>query len=135
MSADIPFIGKGWSFPPEFTKGSTGIKIVTGQQDIEQSLYILLSTRLGERFMLPDFGCDLNILLFEPIDEDLQKRLDDMIRGAILLYESRITVNDIVFDHRMEDGVVNIDIQYTIRTTNTRTNIVYPFYLHEGTNL
>ena len=135
MSADIPFIGKGWSFPPEFTKGNTGIKIVTGQEDIEQSLYILLSTRLGERFMLPDFGADLNILLFEPIDEDLQKRLDDMIRGAILLYESRINVDDIVFDHIMEEGIVNIDIQYTIRTTNTRTNIVYPFYLHEGTNL
>ncbi|HAN77009.1 MAG TPA: hypothetical protein DCQ31_04150 [Bacteroidales bacterium] len=135
MSADIPFIGKGWSFPPEFTKGSTGIKIVTGQEDIEQSLYILLSTRIGERFMLPNFGCDLSILLFESMDEGLQKRLEDMIRGAILLYETRINVEKIVFDYRVDDGLVNIDIQYIIRTTNTRTNIVYPYYLNEGTNL
>lgn len=135
MSAEIPFIGRGWSFPPEFTKGSTGIRIVSGQEDIEQSLYILLSTRVGERFMLPEFGCDLSILLFEPIDLALQNRVSEMIRNAILLYESRITVADIVFEHQVENGLLLIDIQYTIRTTNTRTNMVYPFYLNEGTNL
>ena len=123
---NIPFIGTGWSFPPQFPLGN--IKMVSGADDISESLVILLSTRPGER-------CDLDIMLFEPMDLDLQKRIEDMIRKAILLFESRITTNDIVFDYDRNKGIVNIDIQYTIRTTNTRTNIVYPFYLTEGTNL
>lgn len=133
MNTNIPFIGTGWSFPPEF--GKNGVKMSSGAIDIEESLFILLSTKMGERFMNPDFGCDLSIMLFEPIDIDLEKRISDMIKKAILLYESRISVEDIVFDYQQEKGVVFIDIQYTIRTTNTRTNMVYPYYLTEGTNI
>lgn len=130
---NIPFIGTGWSFPPEFAMGS--LKMSSGAIDIQESLFILLSTKPGERFLHPEFGCDLDVLLFEPIDLDLEQRLEAMIRKAILLFEARITVDNIVFDFQRENGVVNIDVQYTIRTTNTRTNIVYPFYLTEGTNI
>ncbi len=131
---NIPFIGTGWSFPPEFGKG-TGVATSTGAKDIEESLYVLLSTKEGERLFVPDFGCDMTTLLFEPLDLDLEKRIEDLMRKAILLYETRISVEDIVFDYDRERGVIRIDIQYIIRTTNTRTNIVYPFYLTEGTNL
>ena len=132
---NIPFLGTGWAFPPQFNKGKEGISLSSGAKDIEESLFILLSTKKGERFMTPDFGCDLHIMLFEPIDINIEKRIEADIRSAILLYESRITVDNIEFDLRRIEGIIYIDIQYTIRTTNTRTNMVYPFYLTEGTNL
>lgn len=132
---DIPFLGRGWGFPPEFRKGKLGVRMVSGAEDIKESLFILLSTKLGERFMTPDFGCDLDSLLFEPIDLDLEQKLEDEIKRAILLYETRINVEEIHFTPQPEEGIIHINVEYTIRTTNTRTNIVFPFYLTEGTNL
>jgi len=132
---NIPFLGTGWSFPPEFGKGKNSIKMSSGAEDIKESLFILLSTKLGERFMTPDFGCDMDIFLFEPLDLDLEQKIEDEIRRAILLYETRISVDGIGFDPDREAGALLINVDYTIRTTNTRTNIVFPFYLKEGTNL
>ena len=131
---NIPFLGTGWAFPPEFNK-SIGVELSSGAKDIQESLFILLSTKTGERFMTPNFGCDIDELLFEPIDINLLKKIEDEIRRAILLYETRITLEEINFDLRKTEGIIYIDIQFIIRTTNTRTNIVYPFYLTEGTNL
>ncbi len=132
---NIPFVGKGWSFPPEFQKAKFGVKMVTGAEDIEQSLNILLSTRLGERFLHPDFGCDLSALLFEPIDLTLKTTIEDTIRNAIILYEPRIDLEEVVFTENVDEGALFINLIYLVRTTNTRTNIVYPFYLQEGSNL
>jgi len=132
---NIPFLGTGWGFPPEFNKGKENLRMSSGAQDIQESLFILLSTKYGERFMTPNFGCDLDSMLFEPMNLSLEQRLDDEIRRSILLYETRINVEQIVFTKEEESGVIYINIEYTIRTTNTRTNIVYPFYLTEGTNL
>ena len=132
---DIPFLGTGWAFPPKFSKGKIGLSMSSGAKDIQESLFILLSTKTGERFMTPNFGCDLDEMLFEPMNLDLEKRIENEIKRAILLYESRITLEVINFKHNLVKGIIYIDIQYIIRTTNTRTNIVYPFYLNEGTNL
>lgn len=85
--------------------------------------------------MTPNFGCDLDSMLFEPMNLSLEQRLNDEIRRSILLYETRINVEQIVFTKNEDSGIIYINIEYTIRTTNTRTNIVYPFYLTEGTNL
>lgn len=132
---DIPFLGTGWGFPPEFRKGKENIRMASGAEDIRESLFILLSTKYGERFMTPNFGCDLDSLLFESMSLGLEQRLEDEIRRSILMYETRINVEQIVFQYETNEGIIYIDIQYTIRTTNTRTNIVFPFYLTEGTNL
>jgi len=70
------FLGTGWSFPPTFTKGGADLIIVSGPEDIHQSLQILLSTQLGERVMREDFGCDLNVLLFEEVDQSLVQHSD-----------------------------------------------------------
>ncbi len=131
----IPFLGTGWSFPPEFKKGRQGIKMSSGAVDIQESLFILLSTKYGERFMTPNFGCDIDSVLFEPINLDTEQKLEDEIRRSILMYETRIFVEYITFNNDDLEGIVYINIEYIIRTTNTRTNIVYPFYLTEGTNL
>ena len=110
--------------------------MTTGQEDIDRSLEILLSTALGERVMLPEYGSNMEDLLFEPIDTGLQTLIFDRINTAILYYEPRIEVEDIILDaDRATEGMLIITIAYRIRATNSRFNFVYPFYLTEGTQV
>ena len=136
MSNNSAFLGKGWSFPPTFDKDSRSVVMTSGKEDIDRSLEILLSTRLGERVMLPEYGCDLSVLLFQSVDSVLIAFVKDLVETAILLYEPRIDAKrvDILTD-RLLEGVLLIEIDYVIRTTNSRANFVYPFYQKEGTNL
>lgn len=109
--------------------------MVASEKDIEQSLEILLSTRPGERVMQPDFGCNLDVLLFESVTTTLLTYVKDMVRKSILFHEARIDVNDIKIDVEEElKGVLLIKVAYTIRSTNSRFNFVYPFYLEEASN-
>lgn len=130
------FLGRGWSFPPEFNRESKAVKMLEDEEDIRSSLQILLSTRLGERIMVPGYGCNLDELLFSPLNLTLKTYVIDLIRTAILYYEPRIDVNKIDIDPADElNGVLLINIDYTIRATNSRMNIVYPFYKEEGNEL
>jgi hypothetical protein len=134
MATNSDFLGTGWGFPPEFDNNTTGVVMVSDDTDIRQSLLLLLNTRQGERVMLPDFGCNLNEFLFQAMDASTVRFMQDMITNAILKYESRIDVNDLMIDTSdIVDGYVLIDLAYTVRTTNNRNNIVFPFYLNEGT--
>jgi hypothetical protein len=138
MSVDKSFLGTGWSFPPEFSKRGA-VKCVTAEQDIHESLNILLSTNPGERVMQPTYGCGLKSQIFDVIDESSSAVMVDLIKRAILFFEPRIKVELITVDSdNSEDllnGFVKINIAYIIRATNNRYNIVYPFYFTEGTNV
>ncbi len=130
------FIGTGWSFPPQFEAGSATLELTSDQLDIQRSLEILLSTRKGERVMQPDYGCNLDEMVFEPMTTTFKTYIREMIRTSILYYEARIDLNSVaVDDSREAEGVITIIIDYTIRTTNSRFNFVYPFYKKEGTEL
>lgn len=130
------FLGTGWSFPPKFSKQKRGVSLVSNELDIKESLQVLLSTELGERVMRPDYGCDLHYLLFEKLDATTRTYVGDLIRRSILLYESRIDIESIDFAPAIgDDNVIDIMIEFTVRTTNSRSNYVYPFYKIEGTNL
>lgn len=134
MPADQSFLGTGWSFPPAFTAGGAAVDMVSGAEDIHQSLQILLSTRLGERVMQDDFGCDLFSLLFEEIDQDLINSLSSIISDAILYHEPRIKLDKLdISEDVTRQGLLLIGIEYTIRNTNSRFNMVYPFYINEAT--
>lgn len=110
--------------------------MTSGQEDIDRSLEILLSTALGERVMLPDYGSNMEEMLFEPIDTGLQTLIFDRIKTAILYYEPRIEVEDLVLDtDRAAEGMLIITIAYRVRATNSRFNYVYPFYLTEGSQI
>lgn len=127
------FLGRGWSFPPEFKKGTKSVKLLENEEDIKSSLEILLSTRLGERIMVPDYGCNLDELLFKPLNLTLKTYVIDLIKRAILYHEPRIDVNKIAIDPINElEGELLINIEYTIRSTNSRKNMVFPFYKTEG---
>ncbi len=129
------FLGRGWSFPPVFTRGDHGVKMVDEEEDIRQSLIILLSTIKGERIMQPDYGANMEDLLFEPLNVSFAKRMSDNIQRAILFFEPRIKTEDINFNQDYENGLVEIRIEYLVISTNNRRNIVYPYYMNEGTDI
>lgn len=129
------FLGTGWSFPPQFVKGENSVKMVSEEEDIQQSLFILLNTSCGERFLHPRFGCNLHDYLFETLDTGLKTYIEDLIRTAILNYESRITFLSADIVEIPKKNLLEITIEYIIRATNTRNNFVFPFYLSEGTEL
>jgi len=127
------FLGTGWSFPPEFTKDPCLVKMVSDEEDIDQSLKILLSTRHGERRMQPEYGCNLDILLFEPINTTLLTLVKDLIEKAILYHEPRVDLKKLeIKTDRVTEGLLMIEGEYVIRSTNSRYNLVYPYYLKES---
>jgi uncharacterized protein len=132
---DIEFLGKGWSFPPRFDKVHSSLEISTGDTDIRESLAILLGTVPGERFLHPDYGCDLSDLAFESLTVTLKGDLTDKIQMAITLFESRIKLENVNFETNVAEGIIFIHLTYEIRATNSRTNMVYPYYFKEGTDL
>jgi phage baseplate assembly protein W len=130
------FLGTGWNFPPSFSERGKQVQLVSDQEDIEQSIKIILSTIPGERLMRPEFGCDINSFVFEKQDSAFENGINHIIGNALLNYEPRINFNDaIVLERNNLDGVIHIEISFTIIITNTRHNMVFPFYLLEGTNL
>lgn len=129
------FLGQGWSFPPAFSKAGNTLELVKAEEDIKQSLHIILSTSLGERVMRSDFGANLKDQVFEPMDAAFQPFVTSIIRRAIVLYEPRITLDSVDVEVTPEEGRIVLTINFTIVSNNTRSNIVYPYYLTEGTNV
>lgn len=130
------FLGRGWSFPPTFSQELQGVEMVTREADITSSLEVLLTTALGERIMLPDYGCNMDELIFEALDATTKALIADKIETAILYFESRIELENVFLDDsRGLEGVILIEITYRIRATNSRFNFVFPFYKQEGTDI
>lgn len=128
------FLGKGWSFPPEFNKAAKGVEMLKDEDDIESSLEILLSTRIGERVMQPKYGCALDELSFEPLTTTMKTYIKDLVETAILYYEPRIDVDKINLKEDNNRGLILISLDYRVRSTNSRQNMVYPFYKNEGSD-
>ncbi|WP_405205930.1 GPW/gp25 family protein [Aquimarina sp. LLG6339-5] len=130
------FLGTGWGFPPEFNKTTKHVLMTSNEEDIKKSLEILLTTRLGERIMVPNYGCNLDELLFKPLDRTLKTFVIELIKTAILYHEPRIDVIKIDISETDElEGKLLVKIEYLIRSTNSRRNVVFPFYKEEGTNI
>lgn len=130
------FLGTGWSFPPSFNQERGETEMLSDKEDIQSSLHILLTTRLGERVMQPTYGCNLDELVFESLSSTFKSFIKDLIKTAILYHEPRIKLNSIELDDsRDREGIILIVIDYTIRTTNTRFNYVFPYYKNEGTDI
>ncbi|HEV8283018.1 MAG TPA: GPW/gp25 family protein [Chitinophagaceae bacterium] len=133
MNIEKSFLGTGWPFPPAFDNTTGSVIMVSNEEDIAQSLQILMSTRPGERVMLPQYGCNLDVFLFEPITTTLTAYVKELIQTAILYYEPRINLDLITINtDRVNEGVILIGLEYTILATNSRFNMVYPFYLNEA---
>ena len=130
------FLGTGWNFPPSFDIRAKGVKMVSDIEDINSSLEILLSTRLGERIMLPKYGCNLDDLVFESMDTAMETFVSELIRTAILYHEARIDLESVEYiKDNQNEGILLIHIHYKVRATNSRSNFVFPFYKEEGSNI
>ena len=137
MAQASAFLGRGWSFPPAFDKAmAPGAEMVEGVADIEQSIRLILGTTPGERTMLPKFGCALSGFLFRKVDLSTETMIRDAVSFALLHYEPRIIVNAIrVSGAQANEGQIDLAIDYTVRATNSRANLVYPYCKAEGTLL
>lgn len=130
------FLGTGWSFPPTFSKPLAGTVMVSAEEDIQQSLHVLMTTIPGERPMNTDYGCPVTQFLFDGMDNSTMNKLRDVIEKSILYFEPRIVLNSVDVDTSSYlDGKLFVSLDYTIRTTNSRNNMVFPYYLNEGTLL
>jgi phage baseplate assembly protein W len=136
METEQDFLGIGWSFPPEFKESTKAVTMLSNESDIKSSLEILLSTKIGERIMQPKYGCNMDELLFNPLNRTLKTFVSELIRTAILYHEPRIDVEkiDITKGDNLS-GELLVLIDFKVRATNSRINMVYPFYKQEGTNL
>jgi len=136
MENEQTFLGIGWSFPPEFKEKTKAVTMLTDEEDIKSSLEILLSTKIGERIMQPKYGCNMDELLFSPLNQTLKTFVSDLIKTAILYHEPRIDVEKIDITKGDElSGELLVLIDFSVRATNSRINMVYPFYKLEGTDL
>jgi len=137
MSTDLDrppsFLGTGWAFPPRFGPGGGELAMVGGTADIEQSLAVLFATRPGERPMQEGYGCALDDLLFEEMDHALVNRLNSLIHDAVLYHEPRIEPLAVqVEPDPAQDGRLLVLFSYRVLETNSRYNMVFPFYLNEA---
>jgi phage baseplate assembly protein W len=126
------FLGVGLSFP--LSSDARGqVAMVAYEEDIRQSLQIILATNYGERAMRPEFGAGLRDFVFEPADISTMHRLQKRVQEALIDWEPRIAVNSVyVTLDRGTRSTLLISIAYTVRATNNVANLVYPFYLIEG---
>lgn len=128
------FLGTGWGFPPTFDDAKRGVRMVSDEEDIAESLRILFNTRLGERVLRPDYGAALIDQVFEPMGHAIPTYLEDIIRTAIVYHEPRIKLDLVRVTPEPLEGRLLITLDYTIRSTNSRFNMVYPFYVTEASS-
>ena len=132
----LSFLGTGWAFPPTFNIMTGETEMVSDFVDISQSLQILFAVTPGERVTQLRYGCDLFNMLFEPISSSLEYNVKELVTTAIDEFEPRVDILEVNTDiSNYIDGLVKIEIVYRVRATNTRHNIVFPFYKNEGTSL
>lgn len=135
MDRKIKFLGQGWGFPPSFDRKNARVNMVSGREDIEQSIEILLGTIKGERVLRPDYGSNMDEMVFAFFDESMKTYLKNAVETALLYHEPRIEPQRIEIDDRdIHEGRINIEIEYKISATNSRFNMVYPFYINEATD-
>ena len=122
-------IGSGLAFPLQVDRRG-GIALARDEQDIDQAIQLILGTAPGERPMRPEFGCGVHDFVFDTIDAGTVGRMEEAIRSALSRWEPRIEVRSVDFDvSHAVNGVLTIDIGFTVRATNTDRNLVYPFYV------
>ncbi|KRA29544.1 GPW/gp25 family protein [Nocardioides sp. CPCC 206347] len=123
------FVGSGWSFPLR-TDPTGRVALVSGRREIEESIRLILMTAPGERPMRPEFGCAVHDYVFAPADAATAGDIAYAVRVSLNRWEPRVDVEDVAvrFD-AVDQGVLYIDISYSLRGENDPRNLVFPFYV------
>ncbi|MCP5049697.1 MAG: GPW/gp25 family protein [bacterium] len=126
------FLGTGWGFPLR-ADDEGRINMSGYEQDIKEAIWLILSTSKGERVMRPDFGCGIHDYVFSVVDTSTLTLVESSVKEALTLWEPRIQLREVkVSSEAVEEGKLLISVDYNVRSTNSRFNLVYPFYLTEG---
>uniref|UniRef100_UPI0035CB43EE GPW/gp25 family protein n=1 Tax=uncultured Sphingomonas sp. TaxID=158754 RepID=UPI0035CB43EE len=138
MSAPLPlptaraYLGEGLAFPLRVTPHGR-IATARAEAKIEQAVWLILSTALGERVMRPAYGCGIHEMLFAPNNPANQAQMIDMVRRALTLQEPRIAVLDVTIDSSVSDpSAALLRVDYRIHENNAITSLVYPLFVTEG---
>lgn len=123
------FLGTGWRFPITTDKKGR-IQMASAEESIQQSIWSIISTSPGERVMRPAFGCGIHDLVFGVNNAGLAGQVSEAVREALTVWEPRIDVLDVnAVADPANPNLLLIEINYEVRSTNSRFNLVYPFYL------
>lgn len=126
------FIGRGWAFPLR-TDATGGIAMVSREREIEEAIRLILGTSPGERPMRPEFGCRIHDFVFGSADGPTANLIAAEVRRSLARWEPRINVEDVLVSFDVRDAsVLYIDVRYSIRQSNDRRNLVFPFYVIPG---
>lgn len=126
---DDNFLGTGWHFPVQLDDNGR-IQLARHEESVQQSIWTILGTSPGERVMSPDFGCGLYDLVFAVNNARVAGEVATAVTEALTIWEPRIDVlNVTAYPDADQPNVLLIEINYEVRATNSRFNLVYPFYL------
>lgn len=127
------FLGRGWSMPVELDPRTGMVASVAYEEDIRQSIRIILETAPGERMMRPNFGCGIHELVFTALDSTTMQLIRSSVEEALRRFEARIDVLEVNVDEEATaEGKLLVEIEYRVRKTNQTGNLVFPFYFREG---
>jgi phage baseplate assembly protein W len=130
------FLGTGWKFPVTFSESSGTVDMLSGEEDIVNSLRVLFETSIGERVMQPDYGSGLETFVFEHVTKGIITYMQSVVSNAILFHEPRIILDEVnISVNPLDVARLDIAISYRVSATNNRYNYVFPFYVLEATNL
>lgn len=131
MTENRDFLGRGWGFPVRTIDGR--LAMAEGDEKVRESIWIILSTAPGERQMVPEFGCGIHDLVFQPNTPALHGVVQANVREALSRFEPRIDVLEVHVEAPAEEpALLLIRADYRIRANNAAYNLVYPFFLQEG---
>jgi len=127
------FLGVGWAYPVATDPMRGDVAMAHYDRDVREAIRIILETAPGERVMRPTFGCGIHQLVFEEINATTLYAVQASVREALTIWEPRIELNEVVVDPlQAADGLLIITIDYRVRDTNQRDNLVFPFFYSEG---
>ncbi|MEO8519792.1 MAG: GPW/gp25 family protein [Acidobacteriota bacterium] len=127
------FLGRGWAMPVELDPRTGLVARAEHENDIRQSILIILETSPGERVMRPNFGCGIHQMAFTALDSTTMQQIRSTVSEALRRCEARIDVLNVnVDDAASSQGQLLIELEYRVRKTNQVGNLVFPFYFREG---
>jgi Bacteriophage baseplate protein W len=127
------FLGRGWAMPVDLDPRTGLVAISEYEDNIRQSIRIILETAPGERVMRPNFGCGIHDLVFAAVDTTTMQRIRSVVEEALRRYEARVEVLGVTIDEdATSEGVLLVEVEYRVRKTNQIGNLVFPFYFREG---
>lgn len=109
--------GQGLSFP--LRVGANGRLVFSaGEDNVRESIRLILLTEPAERVMLDEFGCGLRRFLFEPNTPATRALIKERVTRAITRWEPRVRLGDVSVEaDPQDDRVIHISLQFRLVAT------------------